>query len=151
MKLHPHARPHLTPREEHTGIDRDHLRRAVVVSFKMHDRLGGAGEQFAPNVVTQKSLGGPAEQPERRFVMIDNLAKSLVAVFTLAYTAYSQGSYPLHVGDRWDYGQIDMGHYKYMYTESIVGDTAMPNGFTYAIRSYYSQKTYLRQSGDTVF
>jgi hypothetical protein len=41
--MDPSMRPshplHLTPRVGQWGIDRDHLRRAVVVSFTMHDRL----------------------------------------------------------------------------------------------------------------
>ena len=33
--------------KRYTAIDRDHLRKAVVVSYNMHDRLRGAGKPRA--------------------------------------------------------------------------------------------------------
>jgi len=42
---------HLTPRVGHTDIYRDHLRKAVVISFNMHDRLRGVGKPRAGRLV----------------------------------------------------------------------------------------------------
>ena len=77
----------------------------------------------------------------------------VLAVLSSISASFSQGYYPLQVGNRWDYGELDpppAGHFDFLYSVQIVGDTIMPNGITYSIQNYGSQADYLRQAGDTV-
>jgi hypothetical protein len=56
---------HLRPRVGHTEIYRDHLRKAVVISYNMHDRLRGAGKPCAGRlVIWQFQLEGPSNARE---------------------------------------------------------------------------------------
>jgi len=76
-----------------------------------------------------------------------------IAVFAVSRAA-SQGYYPLEVGNRWDFGELDPpppGHYTLVFSRQIVGDSLMPNGQIYAIMSVGCCQDYLRQSGDTVY
>ncbi len=84
--------------------------------------------------------------------MLRQITHCFVIICLAAAASFSQGYYPLHVGNRWDYGElISAGHFDFMYSVRIVGDTVMPNGNTYAVRTFPWQVDYLRQSGDTVF
>jgi hypothetical protein len=84
-----------------------------------------------------------------------SLLAILIATVLLSHsTAFSQDHYPLEVGIRWDYGELDPpppGHFSFLYSVLITGDTTMPNGLTYAIDSSGLGVLYLRQVGDTVF
>lgn len=73
---------------------------------------------------------------------------------TCGSLSFSQGYYPLQVGNQWDYGEIDFhtpGQYHYLYSVHILGDTIMPNGLTYAIQSGNFSPQFLRQSGPRVY
>jgi hypothetical protein len=51
-----------------------------------------------------------------------------VILSSLAFAQYPQMDFPLQVGNRWQYCEVP-GHYS---VSSVVRDTTMPNGFTYA-------------------
>jgi hypothetical protein len=55
-----------------------------------------------------------------------------------------QASYPLHIGDRWQY----LEDLSYTYQTTIERDTMMPNGHRYAATPWF---WYQRQEGDTVY
>jgi Secretion system C-terminal sorting domain len=81
---------------------------------------------------------------------------SLTTFFLFASQALSTGTYPLQIGNRWDYGtMIGPNQWSRYYTARIVDDTVMPNGHTYFVES--SDKDggqhfrYLRQDGAFVY
>jgi hypothetical protein len=78
----------------------------------------------------------------------------ITLLVTCGSLSFSQGYYPLQVGNQWDYGEIDFhtpGQYHYLYSVHILGDTIMPNGLTYAIQSGNFGPQFLRQSGPRVY
>jgi len=80
------------------------------------------------------------------FLLVLNLVASTFCI--------AQGHFPLEVGNRWDYGELDFipggpaGHFVYERTVSVRGDTLLPNDKTYAV---LSDGSLLREQGDTVF
>jgi hypothetical protein len=81
----------------------------------------------------------------------------LTSIFTLhlvfASLCWSQGYYPLRIGDRWDYGYLSIipgetNHFVYQRTIAVLADTVFANGNTYSVLSDGSLN---RQHGDTVF
>jgi hypothetical protein len=82
---------------------------------------------------------------------------STFLVVVICYTsAYSQGYYPLTVGNRWDYYSTPMvDTLGFLFISRIVGDSVMPDGHTYAIMKsappdIYHPTRYLRQEGTNV-
>jgi hypothetical protein len=79
-----------------------------------------------------------------------------IILISFVYTSlsFSQGYYPLQVGNQWDYGEINPqtpGQYQYLYSDRIVGDTTMSNGKTYFVLQEGSNKQFLRQSGSIAY
>lgn len=76
-----------------------------------------------------------------------------LALFAFSSISFSQGNYPLRVGNQWDYGEIDFhtpGQYAYLYSVRIIGDTTMPNGINYAIEKTGYGTRFLRQADSRV-
>jgi hypothetical protein len=60
---------------------------------------------------------------------------------------FSQGHYPLQIGNKWDYGYLDpppAGHFTYVYSLLIARDTVMANGSTYAVEESIYGTRFLR-------
>ena len=73
-------------------------------------------------------------------------------LFAFCSSSLSQGHYPLQVGNRWDYGELELaGHFNYLYSLKIIGDTTMPNGKKYAIETSIYGTRYLRQEDSLLF
>jgi Secretion system C-terminal sorting domain len=74
----------------------------------------------------------------------------ITVLFVLAARSFSQGFYPLHVGNVWQY--YDEPMHPYILTETITGDTVLSNGKTYAVYSgHMFPSKFLRQNGSKVF
>jgi hypothetical protein len=83
-----------------------------------------------------------------------HLRSLITLLVTSGSLSFSQGYYPIQVGNQWDYGEIDFhtpGQYHYLYSVHILGDTIMPNGLTCAIQSGNLGPQFLRQSGPRVY
>lgn len=75
----------------------------------------------------------------------------LLILFTISSltTIYSQGYYPLQVGNVWEY--CDCYDSLYPYQVHAVGDTTMPNGKVYTMLCSIWDTLYFRQEGSKVF
>jgi hypothetical protein len=75
----------------------------------------------------------------------------IVTVICLSSTlAISQGYYPLHVGDLWQFNDDPL--HPSVQTESIIADTMLPNGETYAVYSgaFFYPARFIRQVGSKI-
>jgi hypothetical protein len=77
----------------------------------------------------------------------------LVLHCVVASLCWSHGSYPLQVGNRWDYGYLSIipgetNHFVYQRTIAVLAETLFANGNRYSV---LSDGSLLRQQGDTVF
>ena len=80
----------------------------------------------------------------------------LLLLFLSVSQSKSSGTYPLQIGNQWDYGEPSGPvQWAYYYSLRIVDDTLMPNGKTYFVESSNkdgrSSKRYLRQEGSIVY
>ena len=106
----------------------------------------------APIIPPPQSAATVRVQPAGRKNM--HLKMLSLLLCGIGSVSFCQGHYPLHVGNQWDYGEIDFhtpGQYQYLYSVRIVGDTTMPNGENYAIQQGDFGTKYLRQSGSRVY
>jgi hypothetical protein len=73
-------------------------------------------------------------------------------MFLLSSSAFPQGFYPLHKGNLWQYSSNDPQAPPSRWETLILGDTALPNGKTYAQFNQTNFGTrFLRQDGSNVF
>ncbi len=75
-----------------------------------------------------------------------------VILFAFSSQTQSQGLYPLHIGDRWEYWDCPQSFY--LYTWEAIRDTVLPNGLSYTVvRSNYQSggTAFLRQAGSVVY
>ncbi len=73
-------------------------------------------------------------------------------LFVSSSISFSQGHYPLQVGNQWDYGELNYpGQFLYLYSLKIVGDTTMSNGKKYAIEKSIYGTEYLREEDSLLF
>ena len=92
----------------------------------------------------QLSSGPLGRNPKGEFNM--HLKIMILTFLAFCTSAFSQGHYPLQIGNQWDYGELELaGQFTYLYSLLIVGDTTMPNGKTYAVEKSIYGKRFLRE------
>jgi hypothetical protein len=75
----------------------------------------------------------------------------LIPVFTLNVAAQDV-SFPLSVGDRWQYGNINPGYPTYRVEYQVISDSVMPNGHKYAVfNQTFVGARYFRQDGNQIY
>ncbi len=97
--------------------------------------------------VPQLSSGPLGRNPKGESKMRYTLSILTLFFSSFCSLAFSQGHYPLQVGNKWDYGELNpppAGHFDFEYSLLIVGDTVMSNGRTYAIEKSIYGTRFLR-------
>ena len=83
--------------------------------------------------------------------------KKLVAIcffISIAFhDGFSQGYFPLKIGNQWDFGILNWPAigYQYSFSIKVLGDTIMSNSKTYAIVLNRNQISYKRQEGNILY